>query len=144
MGDDHRARTRGWDNDYLEALETLGTGFVYGNDLFQYEAIPTQVAMTTNIPRALGYMVPPGFQHLCVDVVWKDWGMALNRLTYLPETVVEHMHPLAGKGKDDVNYKEVNSHLVANADIAEYARYNDSGEFGGDVARLKALSGMQH
>lgn len=139
MGDDHRPRTRGWDSNYLEALANLGSGFVYGNDLFQYEAIPTQVAMTSDIPEKLGYMVPLGFQHLCVDVVWKDWGMAINKLTYLPDTVIEHMHPLAGKGKSDSNYQAVNNHVVAESDIAEYKRYNESGEFGRDVARISEL-----
>src|SRR5690242_2339902 len=35
MGDDHRPRTVGWDQAYLDALHDLGTGIVYGNDLLQ-------------------------------------------------------------------------------------------------------------
>src|SRR6266487_5010403 len=35
MGDDHRPRTKGWDAAYLEALHAMGTGIVYGNDLYK-------------------------------------------------------------------------------------------------------------
>lgn len=139
MGDDHLPRTVGWDQAYIDALVELGTGFVYGADGYQNAAMATQVAMTSNIPEALGYMTPPGFIHLCVDVVWTDTGNALGKLTYLPDVLIEHMHPLAGKGKDDSNYAAVNSGAVASNDAAEYRRYNESGDFDRDVAKLKAL-----
>lgn len=139
MGDDHRPRTVGWDTLYLEALRELGTGFVYGDDLFQHEAIATQVAMTTDIPNALGYMCPPGFDHLCVDVVWNDWGTAIDKIRYLPDVIIEHVHYLAGKSKQDQTYAEVNSPQMGDHDNAEYRRYHDSGEFQDDVDKLKAL-----
>lgn len=138
MGDDHRPRTKGWDRQYVEALEDMGTGITYGNDLFQGEAMCTQVAMTSDIPKALGYMTPLGFQHLCVDVVWKDWGVEIDRLRYLPDTVVEHMHPLAGKGKEDGNYAAVNSTAMARNDNDYYRVYHDT-LFEEDVRKLKCL-----
>jgi hypothetical protein len=140
MGDDHLPRTVGWDTAYLEALRGMGTGFVYGNDLFQGEAIATQVAMTTDIPLALGYMCPPEFDHLCVDVVWQDWGKAIDKLEYLGEVVVEHMHYLAGKAKVDEGYGAVNNSTVSGHDIAAYNHYNSpEGNFERDVALLKKL-----
>lgn len=139
MGDDHRPRTVGWDSRYLATLRELGTGFVYGDDLFQHEAIATQVAMTSDIPAALGYMCPPGFDHLCVDVVWNDWGRELNKIVYLSDVVVEHVHYLAGKSKHDITYGNVNNATVANHDAAEYRRYHDSGDFSHDLDKLKAL-----
>lgn len=139
MGDDHRPRTVGWDEMYLQTLHDLGTGFVYGDDLLQGEAIPTQVGMTSDIPRALGYMVPGEFQHLWVDVVWKDWGAAIGRIVYRPDVIVEHLHPLAGKAQSDSNYNAVNSSAVALHDSQAYATYNDSGRFAADCDRLRAL-----
>jgi hypothetical protein len=139
MGDDHRPRTLGWDRKYVDALKAMGTGFVYGNDLFQGEAIPTQVAMTVDVVNTLGYMCPLGFKHLCVDVVWKDWGRAIDRIRYLDDVIVEHMHYLAGKSRHDEGYASVNNSEVANWDSAEYRRYNDSGEFEADVDKLKVL-----
>ena len=138
MGDDHRPRTLGWDRKYVEALREMGTGFVYGDDLFQGEAIPTQVAMTTDIYKALGYMCPPMFDHLCVDVVWKDWGQAIDKIRYLDDVVVEHMHYLAGKSKRDEGYAAVNNSEVANHDSSAYIAYKE-GFLAGDVEKLKAL-----
>lgn len=140
MGDDHRVRTVGWDTSYLDTLREMGTGFVYGNDLFQYHAIPTQIAMTSDIPKKLGYMCPPEFDHLCVDVVWGDWGKAIDRLVYLPEVVVEHMHYLAGKSRQDKTYNVVNSGQMAAHDSVAYQNYMaDETRFEADVKKLKTL-----
>lgn len=141
MGDDHRPRTVGWDVSYLEALRQLGgTGIVYGNDLLQGEAIPTQVAMSTDIPKKLGYFAPPHFQHLCIDLVWKDWGQGIERIKYLPEVIVEHLHPAAGKGKLDAGYLRVNSSEVQSKDAETYYAYRDD-NFGLalDIRKLKEL-----
>src|SRR5690349_16875036 len=70
MGDDHRPRTKGWDSRYLEVLRELKTGIVYGDDGFQRERLPTQVAMTADIIRALNYMAPPVLTHMFVDNFW--------------------------------------------------------------------------
>lgn len=139
MGDDHRPRTRGWDTRYLETLRGLGTGFVYGDDLYQHEAIATQCAFTRDIPLALGYMCPPEFDHLCVDVVWNDWGKTLDRIVYLPDVVVEHMHYLAGKSNMDKGYALVNSGQMAAHDSAAYRSYHDSGRFQEDIDKLMML-----
>lgn len=138
LGDDHRPRTVGWDTAYLDTLRELGTGLVYGDDLFQHEAIPTQIAMTTDIPKTLGYICPPEFDHLCVDVVWNDWGKAIQRIRYLPGVVVEHVHYLAGKVGKDATYAEVNSSAMSAHDSAAYQEYI-SGNFKTDVAKLQKL-----
>jgi len=141
MGDDHRPRTVGWDAAYLNVLYNLGTGLVYGNDLLQGEIIPTQVAMTTDIPKTLGYMIPREFQHLFVDNVWKDWGNGIQRLEYLPDVVIEHLHPLAGKAVMDGNYEAVNSGAIATADGTSYKAYHSSGRLRADITRLQGLLG---
>lgn len=120
MGDDHRPRTMGWDQAYLDALHGLHTGFVYGDDLFQGERIPTQIAMTTDIPKTLGWMCPPQFEHLFVDNVWLDLGKGIDRIKYLPEVVIEHMHPIAGKARSDRTYRIVNSPYIARRDQESY------------------------
>src|SRR5574338_385867 len=140
MGDDHRPRTPGWDTKYLAELHNMGSGFVYGDDLLQGEAMPTQVAFTTDIAMTLGYMCPPEFDHLCVDLVWKDWGLAINRIKYLPDVVIEHMHPMAGKARMDKAYRAVNSNLIARHDSQAYQNYK-SGDFYRDVEKLKRLTG---
>lgn len=140
MGDDHRPRTFGWDERYLESLRTLGSGFVYGDDLYQRDRMPTQVAMTTDIPRILGWMSPPELHHLNVDLVWLDLGRELSRIEYLSDVVVEHMHPLAGKAKTDKGYAAVNSPQVGSHDSAVYENYKRN-RLAADVAKInEALS----
>lgn len=139
MGDDHRPRSTSWDEEYMDELLEMRTGFVYGNDLLQGELMPTQVAFTTNIARALGYMCPPELDHLCVDLVWKEWGKAIDKIVYLDDVIIEHMHPLAGKARMDKPYRVVNSVLMANHDGAAYRVYMEDGRFAEDVGRIKMM-----
>lgn len=138
FGDDHRPRTPGWDARFEETL-SAGMGIVYGNDLLMRDRLPTAVVMTSDIPRTLGYMCPPPLVHLCLDVVWLDWGRAIQRITYLDDVVIEHMHPAAGKAKLDDRYREVNSKQQVDDDNAAYAEYRHGGRFDDDVAKLIAV-----
>lgn len=120
QGDDHRPRTVGWDVAYMDALAALGTGLVYGNDLIQGETLPTQVAMTSDIVLATGHMVPPGSTHLFLDDAWLALGRALDAITYLPDVVVEHCHPIAGRVAWDPGYAECNTDALMDTDRAVF------------------------
>lgn len=108
-GDDHVPRTDKWDLAYRKQLKEMKVGVVYGNDLYQGVNIATELAFTSNIPKALGYAIPPGFVHLYVDNYFMDLGRSIDSLVYMPEVVVEHLHPRAGKAEDDQTYLEANS-----------------------------------
>lgn len=138
MGDDHRPRTPHWDTAYRDALTELGSGFVYGDDLLQSERLPTQCAMTSDIIRTLGYMVPPGLVHLCLDSFWLEMGTAINRIRYLPDVVVEHLHPAVGKSGWDQTYEEANSEETMTVDAQRWQEYLEN-EFMNDVAKVKAI-----
>lgn len=120
VGDDHLPRTEGWDTAVLAALHDLGSGIVYGDDLLQGQKLPTAVFMTSDIIRTLGWMVPPGLVHLYIDDAWRELGAAMGRLKYLPDVVIEHMHPAAQKASWDHRYAEVNAPEVAAADKATF------------------------
>jgi len=137
MGDDHRPRTTCWDRQFCECL-SAGAGVVYGNDLLRGADTPTAVAMTSNIVTTLGYMAVPSIVHLGVDVVWKDWGEAIGRLTYLDDVILEHMHYINGKAPIDAGYQKVNSPERYAVDGAAYQAYK-AGQFHDDVAKLKTL-----
>jgi hypothetical protein len=138
MGDDHRPRTKGWDRLMVDALDDMGTGLVYGNDLFQQSNLPTQWAMTSDIVRGLGYMVPGGLVHLYIDNALKELTERAGCLRYLPDVVIEHLHPSAGKAELDDSYRETNSEAQFEADKH---RFEDWQRFGldADVARLQEL-----
>lgn len=140
MGDDHRPRPSAvpWDHAYVAELKRLGTGMVYGNDLFQGPNIPTQIAMTADIIHALGYMVWPKFHHLYVDNMWKALGEATGCIRYMPDVIIEHMHPAAGKSQMDEGYARVNAGAVAEHDFGVYHEYITN-QLPGDAEKIRAL-----
>lgn len=108
-GDDHLPRTIKWDEKYREELRNMEAGIVYGNDLVQGINIPTQMGFTSNIVKALGYAVPDGFIHLYIDNYFLELGRAIGGVCYLPDVIVQHLHPSAGSAQEDQTYREANS-----------------------------------
>lgn len=72
---------------------------------------------------ATGHMVPPGAVHLFLDDAWLALGRALGAITYLPDVVVEHVHPIAGKAQWDAGYAECNTDALMDADRAVFERW---------------------
>lgn len=136
LGDDHRPRTKNWDVHFINALDELEVGIVYGNDLFQGEGLPTAVAMTGNIVKALEGMVPPGMIHLYLDNFWLQLGKDLNGIRYFPNIIIEHLHPVAGKAEWDAGYTSVNAEEVYSADQKAFVDYMESPAY---VQLLKEL-----
>ena len=131
-------RSPGWALRFLDELDRLGTGMVYGNDLIQGENLPTAIAMTSDIVTALGYMVPGGLVHLEIDTAWKLLGQAIGRITYLPDVVIEHCHPIAHKAEWDEGYALNNDPAQYEADgqrLADWKQFQMSA----DVERLQAM-----
>ena len=126
-GDDHLPRTKGWAGRYVDTLAAAGSGIVYCDDGYQHDNLPTQWAMTADIVRALGVMVPAPVEHLYCDNAVRDLGRAAGRLTYLPDVLIEHMHPSAGKAPTDPQYDRVNSRRQFRGDRAAYRSWRDGG-----------------
>lgn len=140
LGDDHCPRTVGWDQRYLDALTELGSGIVYGDDLLQGKNLPTQCAMTSDIIAALGWMAPPTLTHLAVDNWWLELGQRAGCISYLPDVVVEHRHPVAGKAAWDEGYRRVNDSSMYHRDLTELGRLRVT-ELPRAVAAVKHLRG---
>jgi len=138
MGDDHRPRTEGWTDRYLETLRELGTGFVYGNDLVARERLPTQFALTSDIVLALGAVVPAPVKHMYADNMIYDLGHDIDRIRYLPDVVVEHLHPIVGTAEDDAGYREVSAPEAFEADRLVYAHWYEH-DRPRDAEKLRAL-----
>jgi len=135
MGDDHLPRTVGWDARVCEALAQR-PGVAYADDLLQREALPTQVFLTSTVVETLGWMAPPLQRHLYLDNFWLYLGQRVG-ITYLPDVVIEHLHPLAKKADVDDGYKLVNARQMYEHDEKAFAAYL-AGDFDTDVARVKA------
>lgn len=138
LDDDHVPRTPGWDVAFMEALEEMKVGIVYGNDLHQRERLPTAPAMSREIVDELGYMAPPELQHLFVDNFWLDLGTAAGCIRYLKTVVIEHMHPHAYKALMDPGYARVNSPSQYERDHPAYQQYKAE-RFRSDVDKITKL-----
>lgn len=137
MGDDHRPRTQDWDLLLAESIKDIKHGIAYGNDLLQGENLPTAVMQDARITRTLGYFSPPKQKHLFLDNFWKDLGTELGTLVYLPEVIIEHLHPFAGKAQLDAGYIEVNDKQVYIYDQMMYQEYQIL-RWQDDLAKLRA------
>jgi len=136
MGDDHHARTLHWDERVAEALDTPGMAFC--NDLYQADeyGMPTQVFISSEIIRALGFMSLPGIKHFG-DVYWHTLGVMLKRLRYLPDVIIEHMHFGNEKAERDDTYElGGGSHGQLCIDQNLHIQHFESGGMQRDVDRV--------
>jgi hypothetical protein len=138
MGDDHEPKSWEWDLSYRLELYKLGVGIVYGDDLVMGESIATQLTMTSNIIKTLGYAVPEGFTHLYIDNYFMELGKSIDRLRYLPDVIVQHHHPCAGTAKEDRTYMEANSPENWTNDRIRFDKYMKE-ELSRDAEKLKGL-----
>lgn len=125
--DDLLFRTPGWDDRVRETLAT--PGIAYGDDLLQGEWHPTAIFMSTAIIRALGWIALPTLRHQWADDVWKALGNAAGCLRFMPDVVIEHIHPANGKAPMDEGYERV---FGAN----EYASAQATSDYNGCQAWL--------
>lgn len=138
MGDDHLPLTPGWDKAVLEALNAGGPRIVYGNDLIQGPALPTAAFMPSRIVKALRFMSPPPLIHLYVDNFWLELGRRINGLAYLPDVVIQHMHPVGGTAVWDAGYTEANAPERDQADHAAWNAFRaDPGPLGFESAAAR-------
>lgn len=141
LGDDHRPRTPGWDRRLAEAIERAGgSGFAYGNDLLQGVNMPTAWIVSADVVAELGWMMLPSCAHMYVDNAVLELGRAAGAITYRPDVIVEHLHPLAGKAGWDASYRESNAQERYAADRAAFEAWKATG-LAGDAARVRALIG---
>lgn len=137
MGDDHLPRDDGWDEVLGLIVRARRYTIAYGDDLFQRQNLPTAVLMDSMIIRQLGFMVPPGLIHLYLDNFWRDLGNALGTLCYVPNVIIEHMHPQAQKAEWDQGYRDVNSGIMWEADTEAYRQFIDSGGLTAAIETLR-------
>jgi hypothetical protein len=136
MGDDHLPRTPGWDKAFIQALGH-NTGIVYGDDLLQGANLPTAYGMTRDLVNELRGMTFPGCIHLFFDNFVKQLGLDLEYLKYLPDVIIEHMHPLAGKVAMDEGYERVNAPKMFEQDLLTLQRYLSDMEYAELVRKFR-------
>lgn len=137
-GDDHLPQTIGWAARYLVVLHELGTGMVYGDDGYQGARLSTEWAMTSDVVRALGRMVPAPVEHMFCDNAVLELFTHAGAVRHLPEVRIEHMHPYASKAEIDDQYKRVNSREQMNRDRRTFRSWQAT-TMASHVATVRAL-----
>lgn len=133
-GDDHVPRTDGWDKAVTAALRE--PGIAYGDDMFQHEKLPTAPFISAAIVNALGWYFLPELEHQFVDNAVRDVGVQLGRYHYLPDAIIEHDHPFAGKSTWDPGYERANSEGVIERDRVAYERWRET-RMAADIERVR-------
>lgn len=136
LGDDHIAKTAGWDNLIVAALATPGVA--YGDDGLQGKALPTAPFISAAIVLALGWYALPSCRHMFVDNAWRDIGEQARCLHYLPAVQIEHEHPLAGKAEWDDGYRTANGAEVIEHDKRAYREWREL-YMAEDLRRVRAV-----
>jgi hypothetical protein len=142
MGDDHLPRTTGWDDRILDTLDSLQPRIVYGNDLIQGPALPTAAFLQSRMVNAMGFMAPYAMRHLYIDNFWKELGERLNGLVYLPDVVIEHLHPVGGKAEWDERYRAVNAADADARDRDAWLTYRDGEGFEAALRLIRREYGL--
>lgn len=142
MGDDHRPRTVGWDQIVQRAMLATpgGPGMVYGRDGLQDERLPTWCFWSTDVIRALGFFCPPTLEHMYLDNFWLALARGIGRCAYVPEILVEHMHPSVGKSAADDGYARVEA--LTDGDARAWERYVADGSLSADIDRVLRAVGV--
>lgn len=134
LGDDHVVRTKGWDDAIVNVLKR--PGIAYGNDLLQGERLPTAPFISARIVNALGWYALPSCRHMYIDDAWKAIGRELGVLRYLPDLVIEHVHPATGAVPTDEGYARADESTMD--DAKAYFRWRNT-TFYQDVANVRRV-----
>ena len=136
FGDDHVPQTRGWDEMLLGAIAGMGgCGIAYPDDGIRDDVGEAWV-MSADIVRALGWMCEPTLKHWWVDEVITVIGREADCLTYLPDVMVRHNHPAAGRSQFDATYWDAFEGVPADKQAYETWRAE---RMEADVATVRAL-----
>jgi hypothetical protein len=139
FGDDVIFRSPGWDTIVLATLET--PGLAYGDDLIHGKNHPSAVFMSSVIAKALGWLALPATSHQWADDGWKRLGQETGLLRFMPDVIVEHMHPAVNKAEWDDTYRSVFDGDRAKSDYEGFTGWAESGGLAADAAKVQAALG---
>ena len=140
--DDFIYKTPGWDSKFVHILENKRCGIAYGNDLLQGQSMATAPFISGDIVRALGWLQLPDLDYLGGDVVWQTIGHKIDRLFYLPDVIIEHVHYQAKKAEIDETYKNTNSPARYEKDGQAFKKWIKERRIDLDVLKVRIACGL--
>jgi hypothetical protein len=100
IGDDIVFKTP-FENQMISYLSKHTHAMAFGNDLIWNGKLPTHPFMTSKTVLAVGFFGCPAVEHNFFDNYWEMVFNALDTKEYMPEIVMEHMHPMVRKENTD-------------------------------------------
>lgn len=139
-GDDHLPRSAGWAELFVELFDhDERVAVAYGDDGYQGEKLASSWVMAADVVRGLGRMVPAPVDHLFCDNSVMDVAAAADALRYVPDIVIEHVHPVAGKTETDEQYERVNGREQYRRDRPAYKRWKRDGGLAADADIVRGV-----
>jgi hypothetical protein len=123
LADDLLPKTERWDARLVNAARR--DRIAYGDDCLQREKLATHPVIGGDMARTIGWLVMPGVEQYFVDTALHSIAKATGRLVYVPDVVVEHLHPCAGKAPLDETYRVTDVELIEREQAA-YERWCDA------------------
>jgi GT2 family glycosyltransferase len=111
MNDDAVFRTKDWDLRVIDVFSKFqdDIAFVYCNDLDQGANVPTFPILSRRVCELLGGVCPTGYLNLhieshIIDIFKQLKHYGHNRIVYLSDVIIEHLHYSIGKSGHDETY----------------------------------------
>lgn len=141
LNDDHKPKTNKWDAKIAGLI--TGSNIVATNDGWKApHRLCGAITYSGNVLRAVGYMFPPGVQHLYHDDAWEFLGNKAGCVQIAMDIMVEHDH-VYKHGKVDETFKKVNSEESWKGDIEAFEAWHKSGEAERAAERLVGIQPKQ-
>jgi len=107
--------------------------FVYGEDGFQRGRIGTHGFIHRYWVELVGYVLPPKLASAYTDEWITDLAERIGRKCYMPNLIIEHIHPAVGKAPQDETYQK---RIEVAGDIGAYYKSLE-GDRARDAQKLK-------
>jgi hypothetical protein len=129
--------TTPWESPFIDYLESVPYGVVYGNDTIQRSNLCTHPCVSSNLVRVLGFFGCPAVAHNFFDNYWMSIGNTTGNIRYLPMVVMSHTHPLSGKNAyDSLNVKV---ETLMSSDQENFIKYIQE-NFENDIKKVESLN----
>lgn len=106
--DDIRFRTQGWDLRVRDMFDMFSDriAFVHGRDGIHDEKLGTHGFVSREWVDTVGYFTWPTFPADYADTWLHVLADGIGRRVFVPDVLIEHLHPIAGKGEWDQTHFE--------------------------------------
>jgi hypothetical protein len=135
LNDDVVFKTNDWEKQIIDSIES-GNLICYPDDGFNGQKLCTFPFVDARLVRAVGFMALEAVTHCYCDNYWMEIGRAFGLIEYLPDFLLEHLHPYAGKSEMDETYMIGNNNWQRQRDHYCFEHYKRF-DLLGDIEKIR-------